>query len=83
MKDELNETEIQYFVYAGKFLMYMRAIRFLADHLNNDFYYGAKYEGHNYIRAKNQSVLLQKYMEQEGLFNSIVLDYFSSLTPEI
>lgn len=77
MKDELNETEIQYFVYAGKFLIYMQAIRFLADHLNNDTYYGAKYEGHNYIRAKNQSVLLQKYMEKEELLNSIVKEYSS------
>ena len=83
MKDELNETEIQYFVYAGKFLVYMQAIRFLADHLNNDFYYGAKYEGHNYIRAKNQSVLLQKYMEQEELLNSIVMEYASTFAPAV
>ncbi len=82
MKEELNETEIQYFVYAGKFLMYMQAIRFLADHLNNDIYYGAQYEGHNYIRAKNQSVLLQKYIEKEALLNSVVTEYYSSLTPE-
>ncbi len=75
MKDELNETEIQYFVYAGKFLMYMQAIRFLTDHLNDDIYYGAKYEGHNYIRAKNQSVLLQKYMEKEELLNGIIISY--------
>ena len=81
MKNELNETEIQYFVYAGKFLMYMQAIRFLADHLNNDTYYGAKYEGHNYIRAKNQSVLLQKYMDKEELFNSIVMEYSSTFSP--
>ena len=77
MKDELNEIEIQYFVYAGKFLIYMQAIRFLTDHLNNDIYYGAKYEGHNYIRAKNQAVLLQKYIEKEELLNSIVKEYSS------
>ena len=81
MKDELNETEIQYFVYAGKFLIYMQAIRFLADHLNNDIYYGAKYEGHNYIRAKNQSVLLQKYMEKEELLSSIVMEYSTTSSP--
>jgi hypothetical protein len=81
MKDELNETEIQYFVYAGKFLIYMQAIRFLTDHLNNDSYYVAKYEGHNFIRAKNQAILLQKYMEKEELLNSIVMDYSSSFAP--
>ena len=77
MKEKLNATEIKYFVYAGKFLMYMQAIRFLTDHLNNDIYYGAKYESHNLIRAKNQSVLLQKYVEKEEFLESIVQDVIS------
>ncbi len=58
MKDELTETECGYFFYAGKFMIYMQALRFLTDHLNNDVYYGAKYEGHNFVRANNQIVLL-------------------------
>lgn len=63
MEDELSETEKKYFHYAGKFMIYMQAIRFLTDHLNNDIYYGAKYEGHNFIRAGNQATLLQRLME--------------------
>jgi len=63
MGDELSETEKKYFHYAGKFMIYMQAIRFLTDHLNNDIYYGAKYEGHNFIRAGNQATLLQRLME--------------------
>jgi hypothetical protein len=50
----------------------MQALRFLTDHLNNDIYYGARYEGHNYIRAQNQAVLLQKYMAKSALFHHII-----------
>ena len=64
MKDELTDTEGGYFLYAGKFMIYMQALRFLTDYLNNDAYYGAKYEKHNFNRAKNQIVLLQKLMEK-------------------
>lgn len=65
MKDELTETEKQYFFYAGKFSIYMQALRFLTDYLNNDKYYGAAYPDHNLVRAANQIVLLQKLIEAE------------------
>ena len=65
MKDELTSKEKKAFLYAGKFMIYMQALRFLTDHLNNDVYYGAKYEGHNFVRAKNQLVLLEKLIETE------------------
>ncbi len=60
MGDELTEKEKQAFVYAGKFMIYMQAIRFLTDYLNNDEYYGEKYAGHNLVRAKNQLTLLER-----------------------
>ena len=65
MRDELTEKEKENFFYAGKFMIYMQALRFLTDHLNNDVYYGARYEGHNLVRAQNQTVLLQRLMEKE------------------
>ncbi|MCW3089978.1 MAG: aminoglycoside phosphotransferase [Ferruginibacter sp.] len=67
MKDELTETEKKYFFYAAKFMIYMQAIRFLTDHLNDDIYYGAKYEGHNLVRATNQAVLLQRLVQKESV----------------
>jgi Ser/Thr protein kinase RdoA (MazF antagonist) len=66
MGDELSGMEKQYFFYAGQFMIYMQALRFLTDHLNNDQYYGARYEGHNYIRATNQMQLLEKLLEKES-----------------
>lgn len=66
MDSELTETEKRYFLYAGKFMIYMQALRFLADFLNNDIYYGSKYEGHNFVRAGNQIALLNKLLEFEN-----------------
>jgi Ser/Thr protein kinase RdoA (MazF antagonist) len=63
MGKELNDLEKKSFHYAGKFMIYMQALRFLTDHLNNDIYYGAKYEGHNLKRAANQITLLKKLQE--------------------
>lgn len=64
MKNVLTETEKGYFFYAGQFMIYMQALRFLTDHLQDDIYYGAKYSGHNFMRAKNQIVLLQRLLEK-------------------
>lgn len=65
MGNELTSIEKEHLVYAGKFMTYMQALRFITDHLNNDIYYGAKYEGHNFLRANNQVVLLKKIIEKE------------------
>lgn len=72
MGDQLSEEEKQHFVYAGKFMIYMQALRFLTDYLNNDIYYGSKYDGHNFMRAKNQVVLLQKLIEKEEALNKMI-----------
>ncbi len=72
MIDELSESEINHFVFAGKFMIYMQALRFLTDYINNDVYYGRKYEDHNFIRASNQIYLLKLLMEKEEAFQKIV-----------
>jgi len=53
-------------------MIYMQALRFLADYLNNDIYYGSKYEGHNFMRAKNQIVLLQQLLKAEPTLQSLI-----------
>lgn len=63
MGEVLNEVEKKYFHFAGKYMIYMQAIRFLTDHINNDVYYVSKYEGHNLVRAGNQLTLLQRLIE--------------------
>ncbi len=59
----LTPFEKDHFEFAGQVLIYMQAIRFLADHLNNDAYYGSRYPGHNLVRARNQSRLLEVFTE--------------------
>lgn len=61
MQNTLTRFELDHFIFAGQFIIYMQALRFLTDHLNNDTYYGAKYDNHNYNRAINQIALLEKY----------------------
>ncbi|MCU0395264.1 MAG: aminoglycoside phosphotransferase family protein [Chitinophagaceae bacterium] len=45
---------------SGQVLLYMQAIRFLADYLNNDTYYQTRYEQHNLDRAINQITVLEQ-----------------------
>ena len=63
MAAQLTSAESEHFEYAGEFMIYMQALRFLTDHLNRDAYYGASYEGHNLVRASNQVRLLQVFTE--------------------
>ena len=70
MEDELTAEEKTNFVYAGKFMIYMQALRFATDYLNNDVYYGQKYEGHNLVRAGNQTMLLQKLIAKETVLQT-------------
>lgn len=69
---DFHEEEHALMLYAGPFMIYMQAIRFLADYCNNDIYYGARYEDHNLIRAANQVSLLQKLEAKETLLNTIL-----------
>jgi Ser/Thr protein kinase RdoA (MazF antagonist) len=72
MHGVLTSYEKELFCYSGSFLIYMQALRFLADHLNNDIYYGAAYEGHNYFRALNQLTLLKRFEEKLPSLENIV-----------
>lgn len=72
MADELTDDELDHFVYAGMFMIYMQAVRFLADHLNDDVYYAITYPEQNYVRTINQVMLLQQLMKKEQTFKKLV-----------
>lgn len=74
MKDELTETEKKYFFYSGTFMIYMQALRFITDYLNDDIYYGAKYPRQNFVRAKNQLVLLEQLLKKKEHLENMMLD---------
>lgn len=54
----LTENEQNLLSYAGKFMTYMQAMRFLTDYLNQDIYYTITYAEQNLDRTKNQCRLL-------------------------
>lgn len=72
MHDVLTDAERNLFIYSGKFMIYMQAIRFLTDFLNGDIYYHTTYPKHNLVRARNQLVLLEKYNASEDKFKQII-----------
>jgi Ser/Thr protein kinase RdoA (MazF antagonist) len=80
MGDELTSEEQGLILYAGLFLIYMQAIRFLADYCNNDSYYGASYDEHNFVRAGNQLSLLKRLEEKSKLLQGIVSAEFKTKT---
>lgn len=75
MKDELGDVEKSAFVYAGQFMIYMQALRFLTDYLQDDVYYGAKYPMHNYDRAANQTKLLEELVSKEAIYKEKVRNF--------
>ncbi|WP_316735809.1 aminoglycoside phosphotransferase family protein [Pedobacter aquatilis] len=68
----LNQSEKQLFIYSGKFMIFMQALRFLTDFLSGDIYYKISNPNHNLNRAENQIFLLNKYIESEPIFNDII-----------
>jgi hypothetical protein len=55
----LTATELEYLPLAAKTMIFIMALRFLTDYLNNDIYYKVKYPEHNLDRAKNQFKLIE------------------------
>jgi Ser/Thr protein kinase RdoA (MazF antagonist) len=80
MHHDMTDDERNLILYSGLFMIYMQAIRFLSDYLNDDLYYGAKYEHHNFVRANNQLVLLKKFLDKEGLFRDIIFQELNRKT---
>ncbi len=57
--EELTASERKYIHTTGLLVIYMQALRFLTDYLNNNIYYRISYPEQNYIRAINQITLLK------------------------
>lgn len=75
MNEVLSDSEKELFVYSGKFMIFMQALRFLTDFLNGDVYYRISSPNHNLNRATNQIVLLNKYTEHEEMFENIAYSW--------
>jgi len=72
MGNELTGAEHDLILYSGQFIIYMQAIRFLADYFNNDSYYEVKYEDNNLVRAGNQLCLLKQLEMKSTVLKGII-----------
>ncbi len=75
MKDQFSSQEKEHFIYSGKFMIYMQAMRFLTDYCNRDSYYGARYPDQNFVRAGNQIVLFSRLLEKEDELKKMISQY--------
>jgi thiamine kinase-like enzyme len=81
MGSSLTREEEKLIFFSGQFMIYMQAIRFLVDYLNNDSYYSTQYEEHNFIRAGNQLCLLKQLEKKKDDFQVIISNELKNLTP--
>lgn len=61
MSGVLTSEERKHVSFAGPMMIYIMAIRFLADFLRGDTYYHITYPGQNLVRARNQLRLLELF----------------------
>ncbi len=68
----LTAAETEDVHYSGQLLIYMQALRFVTDFLNNDIYYKTTYHEQNLNRALNQLLLLERletFLSEKNLWN--------------
>ena len=64
--DAVSDLEKKCFPLGAKTIIFIMALRFLTDYLNNDIYYKTSYPDHNLVRAMNQFKLIQSFDEVMG-----------------
>jgi len=62
--NSLSPVELKYLSLGAKSMIFIMALRFLTDFLNDDVYYKTKYPEHNIDRAKNQFKLIESMAAQ-------------------
>jgi hypothetical protein len=68
----ITEVERANLLLGGKIVIYMQAIRFLADYINGDVYYKVTSPEQNLLRTRNQLNLLDSVLEQESDLQRII-----------
>ena len=77
MNSVMTASEKAHIVDGAKYMIFIIGIRFLADYFNNDIYFKTSYPEENYIRARNQFVLLQRLEDKEAELRTIARKYFN------
>jgi thiamine kinase-like enzyme len=72
MVEVLSSEEKAEILFAGKFILYMQALRFLSDFLQGNTYFPISYPEQNLIRSLNQFKLLSSIVEKEKNLEQII-----------
>lgn len=75
LRGSITEDEIRALPVAATVITFEIGIRFLADYLNGDVYFGIKYPQHNLDRARNQFKLVADGEAKREQLNAIVEKY--------
>lgn len=71
-KDFLTPLEKDHLVLVARMVTFTMALRFLADHLNGDFYYKKTRENHNLDRARTQIKMVSEMERKEEDMKAII-----------
>ena len=76
MKEVMTPTEKEMILDGAKYMIFIIGVRFLTDYFNNDVYFKTHYPEENFVRARNQFVLLQRLEDKETELRNITKAYF-------
>jgi len=76
----LTKEETNRLVLGAQYMVFIMALRFLTDFLNNDSYFKINYPQHNLVRAKNQMALFRDMVVYEAEMESIIYECAKNYT---
>lgn len=76
MKEVMTPKEKEMIVDGARYMIFIIGVRFLTDYFNNDVYFKTSYAEENFVRARNQFVLLERLEEIEPKLREIANKYF-------
>lgn len=72
--ESISGIEQSSLVFGGMYMTFIMALRFLTDYLNEDVYYKISFDNENWVRARNQLVLLKEMHRQREFLEDIIND---------
>ncbi len=72
MWESITELEKSSLVFGGLYMTFMMGVRFLTDYLNGDVYYKVSFENENWVRARNQLILLEELNKKRASLEKIL-----------
>lgn len=72
IRQKMTDEEKENLVYGAERTVFIQALRFMTDYLNNDVYYQTKYAEHNLVRAQNQLALFASIQQQRDKMIALI-----------